>query len=202
MHPFMPAAQSITALPEEFQDKALKRLADFLKKVDEVRRATELPVEQLPLVIETYAKVVMTLLAEEEQKKIAARTTRLPITMRSEDRYYDPMKIKPGKDSEGRYFRVIARPQVLAFRPEDIAIHGDRSRWKIHDILVGNRSQFAGRRDVPAPGTEFGPGGVCERLRLETAMTAMDIVLVVEYVGPEIDGEVFEATMVGTATEV
>ena len=30
---------------------------------------------------------------------------------------------------------------------------------------------------------------------------AMDIIVVVEYVGPEANGEVFEATMVGTATE-
>lgn len=195
MNPFLSAAQTITAIPDELQEKALKRLAHFLKKVDEVRRGAELPVEQLPLVIETYGKVVIGLLEEEERKKVAERTSRLPITFRSETRDYVPMKIKPGTTVD-----VAVRPQTLAFRPEDLAIRGDRSRWLVHDIRVGNRSQFAGKRG-PAAGTEFGPGGVCEHLRLETAHTAMDIVLAVEYLGPEADGEVFEGVMVGTATE-
>ena len=70
----------------------------------------------------------------------------------------------------------------------------------VHDIKVGNRSQFASKRG-PAAGTEFGPGGICEHLRLKTCQTAMDLSIIVEYVGPEADGEVFEATLVGTATE-
>ena len=196
MHPFMsPAAQNIVDVPEEMREKALKRTADVLRKIDEVRRGLELPVEQLPIVIETYGKVIMALVAEAEREERAKRTQRLPITMRSETRDYQPMKIVPGKQVD-----VIVRPQVIAFRPEDIAITGDRSRWLVHDIKVGNRSQFAGKRG-PAPGAEFGPGGILEHLRLETAQTAMDITLVIEYVGPEAEGEVFEATMVGLAAD-
>lgn len=202
MNPFMnPNVPNIAAdIPEELRERALKRTADVLRKIDEVRRNLELPVEQLPVVIETYRAVVVALLFEEERAKLAERTTRLPMTMRSEDKTCQPMKIRPGKDIDGKWSSVVVRPQVIAFRPEDIAIHGDRSRWVVHDILVGNRSQFAGKRG-PAPGTEFGPGGILEHMRLETLQTAMDFTIVVEYVGPEPDGEVFEATIVGLSTD-
>lgn len=197
MNPFMnPNFPNIAAdIPEELRERALKRTADVLRKIDEVRRQLELPVDQLPIVLETYRTVIVALIAEEERTKLAERTTRVPMTMRSENRDYQPMKLKNGDMHE-----VIVRPQFLAFRPEDLAIHGDRSHWMVHDIKVGNRSQFAGKRG-PAPGTEFGPGGICEHLRLETCQTAMDITIVVEYVGPDLDGEIFEATLVGTAIE-
>ena len=196
MHPFMsPVTHNDIDIPEELRERALNHTAAMLRKIDEVRRSLELPVEQLPIVIETYGKAVLALIAEEERKKLAARTKRLPITMQSQDRDYAPMKIASGKVTE-----VIARPQFCVFRPEDIAIHGDRSRWVVHDILIGNKSQFAQKRG-PAPGTEFGPGGILEHLRLETCQTAMDLTLVIEYVGPEPDGEIFEATIVGTTIE-
>lgn len=200
MHPFMsPMHPSVTHniidVPEEMREKALQRTAAVLRKIDEVRRNLELPVEQLPIVIETYGKVVSALIAEAAREEMAKRTSRMPMTMQSESRDYQPMKIARGKQVE-----VIIRPQTLAFRPEDIAIHGDRSRWVVHDIVVGTRSQFANKRG-PAPGAEFGPGGILEHLRLETVQTAMDFKLVVEYVGPEADGEIFEATVVGIGAE-
>lgn len=197
MNPFMnPLVPNIVDVPEEMSERALKRTAAVLRKVDEIRRSLEMPVEQLPIVIETYGKVVAALIAEKQREELAARTSRLPLTMKSETRDYQPMKITPGKQ-----FSVIARPQTCIFRPEDIAIHGDRSRWVVHDIMVGNRSQFTQRRG-PAPGSEFGPGGILEHLRLETVQTAMDFTLIVEYVGPEAEGEVFEATVVGTGVDL
>ena len=200
MHPIMSSrhpsiTHNINDVSEELREKAIQRTAVVLRKIDEVRRQLELPIEQLPIVIETYGQVVLALIAEKEREQFDERTSRLPITMQSQTRDFEPMKIKPGKPAE-----VIARPQTCVFRPEDIAIHGDRARWVVHDIRVGNRSQFAQIRG-PVPGTEFGPGGILEHLRLNVAQVAMDIALVVEYVGPEADGEIFEATMVGTATE-
>jgi hypothetical protein len=197
MHPFMnQSIPNIVDVPEEMRESALKRTADVLRKVDEVRRSLEMPVEQLPIVIETYGKVVMSMLAEKQREELAARTSRMPLTMMSETRDYQPMKIARGKQVS-----VIARPQTCVFRPEDIAIHGDRSRWVVHDIMVGNRSQLAQKRG-PAPGSEFGPGGILEHMRLESVKTAMDFTLIVEYVGPEAEGEVFEATVVGTAVDL
>jgi hypothetical protein len=203
MHPFMnPIASmiNIADISEEMREKALKRTADILRKIDEVRRTAELAPEQLPIVVDIYGKVVGALIAEAAREEMAQRTQRLPMTMRSEDKVGEPLKIKRGKGSDGHYHRVVARPQVIAYRVEDIAIHGDRSRWVVHDIVVGNRSQFAAKRG-PAIGTEFGPGGILEHMKLETLQTAMDFTLVVEYVGPEIDGEVFEATVVGLSAD-
>lgn len=195
MHPFMqPMTPNVADISDEMREVALKRTAEVLRKIDEVRRALELPIDHLPIVIETYDKTVVALLAEKAREDLAEHTMRVPLTMRSETTDYQPMKIKSGKPVE-----LIVRPQWLAFRPEDIAIHGDRARWLVHDILIGNRSQFARHSLIPTPGTEFGPGGVLEHLRLDTCQTAMDLKLVVAYVGPEENGEVFEATVVGTA---
>lgn len=181
-------------ISDEMREVALKRTAEVLRKIEEVRKGLELPVEHLPLVIETYGTTVAALLVEKEREELAKHTKRVPLTMRSENRDYQPVKIPRSQNSE-----VVVRPQTMSFRPEDIAIHGDRSRWVVHDILVGNRSQFVSRAIPPAPGTEFGPGGILEHMRLDTCQTAMDLRLVVEYVGPEEDGEVFEATVVGTS---
>jgi hypothetical protein len=200
MNPFMsnPAVTpNIADVSDELRERALKRTADMLRKLDEVRRTLELPVEQLPLVIEMYGTMVLALNAETAREEMAKRTTREPLTMRSENRDYTPRKIKPVRNG-GEIFDVVIRPQCLAFRPEDLAIKGDPSYWMVHDIKVGNRSQFVDRRG-PAPGKEFGPGGILEHLRLETVQTAMDLMVRVEYVGPDPEGAVFEATMVGTS---
>jgi hypothetical protein len=151
-----------------------------------------MPSEHLSIVVDIYGQVVQAMIVETEREEIAKRTTRAPLTLRSENRDGEPLKIKPGHAP----FNVIVRPQGT-FRPEDLAIHGDRTHWMVHDIKIGNRSQFIANRG-PAPGTEFGPGGVLEHLRLETAHVGMDITLYVEYVGPDPEGALFEATMVGT----
>jgi hypothetical protein len=188
-----PSSPNSADLSNDQRERVLKRTTATLRELDEIRRGLELPVEHLPIVIETYNKEVASLVAETERAAFAQRTSRIPITMRSENRDYESTKIPRGKITA-----VVVRPQFVAFRPEDFAIHGDRSHWLVHDIKVGNSTQFNGKRG-PAAGTEFGPGGICEHLRLETVQTAMDLALVVEYVGPEPDGEVFEATIVGTA---
>lgn len=196
MHPFTSAAiHNIVDVPVEARDKALKYTAELIRKIDEVRKQLELPVDQLPVVIEIYGKAVLALFAEEDRKKIVEHTTRLPMTMRSENRDRGPMKILPTQKVE-----VIVRPQTCVYRVENLAIHGDPSRWVVHDIKVGNRSQFAAKHG-PTRGTEFGVGGILEQMKLETLHTAMDFSIIAEYVGPVEEGEVFEATIVGTATD-
>jgi hypothetical protein len=189
------AMHNVADVSEEMREKALKRTAAMLQKFEELRRAAGLPVDQLPIVIDIYNKSALALIAEAEREDLAKRTKRLPLTIRSEDFELQPIKIKPGQPC-----RIITRPQVLSFRPEDFAIQGNRSHWLVHDVLCGNRSQFA-RRPQPVPGAEFGPGGVLASMRLDTLQTAMDLVIVAEYVGPDPEGEVFEATIIGTVLE-
>ncbi len=104
-----------------------------------------------------------------------------------------PMKIKPGQR-----VIVMARPQRVAFRPEMIIIENGE-RWTVHDIRIGNRSQFAQSGDVP--GIVFAPGA-SPFLRLETAQTAMDVAFDVTYCGPEQDGEQFRASVVGPSAHM
>ena len=64
-----PPGSNIADVTEELRDKALKRTAEMIRKVDEVRRALELPVEQLPLVFKIYGKCVLALLAETSREE-------------------------------------------------------------------------------------------------------------------------------------
>jgi hypothetical protein len=181
-------------ITDDLREKAFMRTTEVLRKLDEIRSSLELPPEQLPIVIETYGQAVQALLAEAAREDLAKRTKRVPLTLRSETPDGKPLKIQ-----RGQFVEIIERPQYLAFQPEDLGIHGDRSLWMIHDLKVGDRSQFASNKRGPTPGTDFGPGGVLEHLRLETAQTAMNISIIVEYTGSDPQGAVFEATMVGTS---
>lgn len=186
---------NIADLANDTHESAKKRTAVILGELNEIRRTLEMPADQFPIVIEMYKIQVATLVAEAAREELAKRTRRLPITMRSENNDGSPRKILTSQT-----VNVNAWPQTSTFRPEDIAIHGDRSRWRVHDIKIGSVSQFASHRG-PAPGSEFGPGGILEHMRLATAQAGMTIVFVIEYIGPAPEGEVFEATLVGTAVE-
>lgn len=174
---------------------ALTRTAAMLQELDKIRRALDMPMEHLPLVIEIHGKVTASLAAEAERERAIQNCERTPLPMRSETLDRQPMKITHGKPHT-----VRARPQRRGFRPEDFAIRGDRTRWLVHDIKIGNRSQFESICSAPIPGIEFGPNGVCAHLSLAPVHMGMDLELEVEYVGPEPEGEVFEASIVGTAT--
>ena len=59
----------------------------------------------------------------------------------------------------------------------------------IHDIRIGNHSQFDQMRSMRSEDLSG------RRLRLEPLLTAMDFVMVVEYVGPDADGVPFTASL-------
>lgn len=194
----MPMSQprqiNIADISDEMRDRALKRTAEMVRKLDEVRRGLELNEAHLPIVFEIYGKQVAALVAEAEREELAKRTLRLPMTIRSEDNVHEPLKLRPGQVA-----MLKQVTQWCAFRPEDVSIEGEKAHWKIHDIQIGGRSQFLNIVHEPVLGTHFGPNGVLAKLRLETVQTAMELALIVEYIGPDPEGAVFEATMVGTA---
>jgi hypothetical protein len=188
-YPIVVPTPNIADVSEEMSEKALQRTATTLRKIIAVREKLELPVDQLPVLIELYGKHVLALRAEAERAAAEKRMIRAPLTLHSNK------TLEPGVKHE-----VILRPQFVTYRVEDIAIEGDRNHWLVHDLKVGNRSQFLNKQG-PARGTEFGPGGILEHLRLETCQISMDFVMEVEYVGPRREGEVFKAAIVGTAIE-
>jgi hypothetical protein len=120
-------------------------------------------------------------------------TTRESLSFESTDKTYKPHRIKPGE-----IFTVTARPQRRAFRIEEIEIdHAKPDDWEVLDVMVGRRSQRA-NAGPPIPGRHFAKGGICSSMIFDTAQTAMDIDLIVRYIGANPEGEVFEATAVGT----
>ena len=124
---------------------------------------------------------------EKELADLEARMGRFPMTMNSHDGNC-PLRIKPGKTTQ-----VLERMQWTSYRVEEIEISGDPSRWLVHSIKVGNREQSPRMFVPPAPGVRFRKGGIMSELRLDVCQSAMDFVLIVEYVGPLTEGEVFEA---------
>ncbi len=98
--------------------------------------------------------------------------------------------------------QITARPQRVAFRPERVFISsagttGGAADWIVNDIKIGNRSQFSQSGDIP--GDMFATNAIDGFVSFETAQTAMDVVMVVTYIGSNESGVPFYASIVGTA---
>lgn len=180
-------------LDDDTRAAVLRRTADTMRELNKIRIALELPPAAIAQILEIYASSTREVVFQREQAALAMRSQRVPMKMTSQDRDYRPLRIRPGVIA-----KVTERPQWCAYRVEEIEIDGDPSRWRVHDIQVGSRPQSASTLR-PIPGERFCKGGIMSELRLETCQTAMDFSLTVEYVGPLPEGEVFEATIVGTA---
>jgi len=90
---------------------------------------------------------------------------------------------------------VVSRSQLRAFRGERLVVPSDiAASFSLLDVKVGNRSQFANSVQIPAE--TFVEGAVGVRLSLATAVTAMDIALIVaNQTGAPL---AFRATIIGT----
>jgi len=166
-----------------------------LRAIEEIRRRVELAPDQLALVDAVYRRIDA---APGRRPPVAERPeapARIPLSITSHDGKWPrgAVKIKPGQVA-----RVVARPLVCAFRIEEIEIVSSPMHWIVRDVRVGNRTQAANHLDG-MPGRMFVPGGTCYRFVTETIQTAMEFEMLVEYVGPEPDGEVFEAIAMGLA---
>ena len=98
--------------------------------------------------------------------------------------------------------QITGRPQRLAFVPcrfviSNAGTSGGAADWIVNDIKIGNRSQFSQSGDVP--GDMFATNAIDTFVRFETAQTAMDVVVVVTYIGLNESGVPFFGAMVGTA---
>src|SRR5271169_2099178 len=99
MHPALlsPTPPTFPVLTDDdLRAKSFARTFDILQKLGEMRRKLELPVDQLPIVIEIYAQQVAALLAEKAEAEADARRRRLPLAIRSETSDHQPMKLPPG----------------------------------------------------------------------------------------------------------
>lgn len=182
-------------LNDDERKTAFQRTADVLRGCDQIRLNLGLPSELLGRILDVHIAATREVLVEKDQAALAARWLRAPMTMNSSDEHRRPFRILRGLPP----VQVIAQPQWLGYRVEEIEISGDPSHWRVHDIRIGNVPQCPNSLEVPIPGERFCKGGIMSNLRLEVCQTAMWFVLAVEYVGPLDEGAVFEATLVGTA---
>jgi hypothetical protein len=98
--------------------------------------------------------------------------------------------------------QITGRPQTLVFKIGRFVISnagtaGGAADWIVNDIKIGNRSQFVQSGDVP--GDLFATNAIDTFVRFEAAQTAMDVVVVVTYIGLNESGCPFFGAMVGTA---
>ena len=98
--------------------------------------------------------------------------------------------------------QITGRPQTLVFKIGRFVISnagtaGGAADWIVNDIKIGNRSQFVQSGDVP--GDLFATNAIDTFVRFEAAQTAMDVVVVVTYIGLNESGAPFFGAMVGTA---
>ena len=175
-----------------------------VKAIESLRKELDLPPEALGTLIEIYSREL-----DKGKPPIPAPSREvLPLST-------GEVLVKPGQTAE-----ITARPQRVSFRPERLFVSDASSEykgpwwkrlspwykapqpkgasdWIINDIKIGNRSQFAQAGDIPAD--MFRSSAIDSFVSFETAQVAMDIKLVVTYVGPNRRGERFFASMVGTA---
>ena len=98
--------------------------------------------------------------------------------------------------------QITGRPQTLVFKIGRFVISnagtsGGAADWIVNDVKIGNRSQFVQSGDVP--GDLFATNAIDTFVRFDTAQTAMDVVVVVTYIGMNESGCPFFGAMVGTA---
>jgi hypothetical protein len=196
-------------IDEETRKAVLEGTRRFLDRVDvkaldEMRKSLELPPEALGALIEIHAKRI----AESEMAKY-------PAPGREVLPFSTGLRVLPGQTAE-----ITARPQRCAFRPERLFVSDSfteykgpwwkrlspwykapqlkgASDWVVNDIKIGNRSQFAQAGDIPAD--MFRSTAIDSFISFETAQTAMDIKILVTYIGAHPKGQPFYASMVGTA---
>jgi len=180
---------ALADLDEEGRIAALTKTEATLKELVRVCRGSDVPVSMLPQVIDLYTSCAREVVFERNRAEAAARVKRQPMTITS-----------PSRIQRGKITRVIARPQCSAYRVEEIEICENPSRWMIHEIRVGDRSQFMST-PYPIRGEAFRKDGIMGDVRLDVCLTCQDFMIDVEYVGPVAEGEVFEAVAVGTVAE-
>jgi hypothetical protein len=97
----------------------------------------------------------------------------------------------------GQSMQITGRPVTHMFRPERLVIHGGGD-WLVHDLKVGNRSQFVQSGDVPGAAFEASAGAT---FCMDDVAPGGDFVLVATCVGAAAEGVPFLAGAVGKATK-
>jgi hypothetical protein len=96
--------------------------------------------------------------------------------------------------------QITAHPQCQTFKPLGLVILGNPDKWVVNDIKIGNRSQLSQAGDLP--GDLFAAENVGAFVAMETCHVAMNITILVTYIGSDEAGEKFSAAIVGVAEDM
>lgn len=94
--------------------------------------------------------------------------------------------------------QITSRPQRVAFRPQRLVIPATIANdFIVQDIRIGTGSQFS--QGVDIPGAMFATNAIDAFVSFDTVQVAMDVQLIVTYVGSNPEGEPFNANLIGTS---
>lgn len=196
-HPLIPAVD--VSLSTDDRELAYKRTQDAVSKLNAIRIKAELPPEMFSAIMELHLTTITEVSVEKRIAEYARRDEQARLDLEARTQRL-PLKIVSGaKITRGLKVPVIARPQWAAYLIDCIEIEGIPSHWNVHGIKVGNAFQDMQHQELPYSGDLFRKGGPMGDIKLETLQIAMDFSMIVEYVGPDPDGAVFEATAIGKA---
>jgi hypothetical protein len=96
---------------------------------------------------------------------------------------------------------ITGRVQTDGFWPDRLTISsagtkGGAADWIVNDIRIAGRSQFIQSGDIP--GDVFATEAVNSLLKFEVAKAAMDVEIIVTYIGENEKGCAFYASIAGT----
>jgi hypothetical protein len=107
--------------------------------------------------------------------------------------------IRPGQTAE-----ITARPQRVSFRPDRFFVAGTGTPggagdWIVVDIRIGNRSQLSRAGEIS--GEMFATSAIDAAVSFDVVQTAMDVHVLVRYVGPIEEGVPFYGSMAGVVAD-
>jgi hypothetical protein len=178
---------AMKAFTKQLQEQREQRTIEHFVACERIRKKLELPPDTLSMIHQ--------MLRDEAKVDLLPRAPH--VTTRSPLRILSEKPIKRTDPITGKPTPLSVRPQTTAMRVEEFEILGNPEDWMIADVQVGNRSQFP-QAGPPLPGRLFTPSGTCYRFVTETIQTAMDFTLLVHYVGPKAEGDIFEAVAMGS----
>lgn len=198
---------------DEDRSFALFKTASVFRILSEACKELSIPLDHIPVMYRAYERF--------EHEASSARLTKmhnarvienlareaLPIRSCEGNRcskhvgatgMVEARKLLNDRCPPGAVVQVVAVAQRAAYQIDQFQILAPQEHWRVHDITIGNRSQFAQvARGIN--GIAFGPHGILRDIKFEPMFSGMELIVAVEYIGPNPEGMPFEASALGTS---
>lgn len=204
--------QSEPEVTDDDRQFGLTKTADVFKKISELCKEINIPLDHIPVVYRAYERfeheASSARLTKMHNAQAIANLAREALPIRSRKGNYcakhmnalgaEVRDLPNDRCPPGVVVNVNATAQRAAYHIDQLQITGHPEHWRVHDISIGNRSQFV-QASGGVNGIAFGPHGILRDVKLEPMFGAMDLIMLVEYIGPNPEGMPFEAGALGTS---